>query len=112
MSDTPEWYLRYARSKDEAVFDKLTSRQRQSAKKREHRTTLVAPKKASDLVDNLTAQEVATYLRCDLSYVYEQIRMGNLRCQPYGKRRVVPVTALHEFLEAEKEKYYAGIRTS
>lgn len=103
----PEWYMKYA-AKEPGSMRFITKQNKEhlqgqpfvaSARKK--------PTKVKDLVDNLTVPEVAEHLRCDLSYVYDLIRLQKLKCIPFGRRRVVPLTYLNQFLEDEEKRYYA-----
>ena len=47
--------------------------------------------------------EAAEALRLSRSVIYELIRSGQLRTVKQGSRRLVPVTALHDYLESMSE---------
>jgi excisionase family DNA binding protein len=48
-------------------------------------------------------EEAAQALRLSRSVIYELIRSGRLRTVKQGSRRLVPVVALHEYLEGLSE---------
>lgn len=48
-------------------------------------------------------EEAAEALRLSRSVIYELIRSGQLRTVKQGSRRLVPVAALHEYLESMSE---------
>lgn len=48
-------------------------------------------------------EEAAEALRLSRSVIYELIRSGQLRTMKQGRRRLVPVAALHEYLESTSQ---------
>lgn len=109
-----DWFLKHAKKpEDQALQNVIPLKTSTHQKKLEsNKEAKRIPKKVSELIENMSVLEAASYLGCDKSYLYEQIRLGNLKCQPFGRRRVIPVTALYEFMEQQKKDYEAGRKSS
>lgn len=107
-----DWFLEHSKKPEEKILQKFTPRpnRKQSDQKGQEQKAEKVPRRVADLIEYLSVKEVAAHLRCHPGYVYEQIETGRLKCQPFGRRRVVPVTALHEFLMEQKKKYDAENR--
>jgi len=64
------------------------------------------PKSLSEMEELLTPKEVMAYLKCKIDHVYDLVRDGSLECQPDSSRIMISVSALHDYLSAQKRKRY------
>ena len=104
-----DWFMQYAPKKDEIALRQLSegsaapriqSLRRAAIEKSERPRTL------AEMVELLTPQKVADYLGCSLDHVYELVKAQELICQPDQSRKMIPVTALHDYLAAQQRKLY------
>lgn len=104
-----EWFKAYAPQAEEIAFKQMKDG---AASPRVQHLRQVALEKASqprslaEMVELLTPDQVATYLKCSVDHVYDLIKSHELICQPDKSRKVIPVTRLHDYLVKEQRKMY------
>ncbi len=103
MSDKlkPDWFLEYAPKKGDNWFNevkpKLNSVISQKKLKR-------ASAPSSQVAKFMTVKEVADYIRCNQSHVYDLINRGDLEYQPIGRKKLIAFHSLQAFLDTEKKR--------
>jgi excisionase family DNA binding protein len=115
MRIEPDWFLEHAkRPEDIALQNVIPLKQSKNhssieLNKDQKRKPL---KKISDLIENLSVAEAAEYLTLDRSYLYDEIKAGKLKCQHFGRRKVISLAALQEYIEAKTNEFRAGKKSN
>lgn len=104
-----KWFLEFAPGADEKslkqVRDGVASPRVQKLRK-VAATIRTRPTTLAEMVELLTPNQVAKYLKCSPDHVYDIVRDGALECQPDQSRIMISVAALHDYLCAQRAKKY------